>query len=166
MGCGFGGVEVGCSKVMLGELGHGLMARIPMRWVIDSRQRWVGFDFGGRCGWCVVDRSPSRWLMGLTAIGLGWRFVDGLFMGLARFRVWWVVGCVWVQWWRSARSCVVVGMNRDKIVRGGSDGVCVAVEICGLRWVMVISGFASGWMIVVEWAWFLWERSENIFILF
>ena len=48
----------------------------------------MGFDFGGWRGWCVVDRSLSRWLMGLTVIGLGWRFVDGLFVGLARFRVW------------------------------------------------------------------------------
>ena len=47
----------------------------------------MGFDFGGRCGSCVVDGSLSRWLMGLTAIGLGWRFVDVLFVGLARFRV-------------------------------------------------------------------------------
>ena len=29
----------------------------------------------------------GAWLMGLTVIGLGWRFVDGLFVGLARFRV-------------------------------------------------------------------------------
>ena len=35
----------------------------------------------------MVDGSLSQWLMGLTVIGLGWRFVDGLFMGLARFRV-------------------------------------------------------------------------------
>ena len=40
----------------------------------------MGFDFGGQYGWCVVDGSLSWWLMGLTAIGLGWRFVDGLFM--------------------------------------------------------------------------------------
>ena len=30
------------------------------------------------------------------------------------------------------RSCVVVGVNHDEIMRGGSDGVCTAVEICGL----------------------------------
>ena len=30
------------------------------------------------------------------------------------------------------RSCVVVGVNHDEIVRGGFDGVCIAVEICGL----------------------------------
>ena len=40
---------------------------------------------GGWRGWCVVDGSLSRWLMGLIVIGLGWRFVDGLFVGLARF---------------------------------------------------------------------------------
>ena len=47
----------------------------------------MSFDFGGRRGSCVVDGSLSQWLMGLMAIGQGWRFVDGLFMGLARFRV-------------------------------------------------------------------------------
>ena len=47
----------------------------------------MGFDFGGQRGWCVVNGSLSQWLMGLTAISLGWRFVDGLFVGLARFRV-------------------------------------------------------------------------------
>ena len=30
------------------------------------------------------------------------------------------------------RSCVVVDVNHDEIVRGSSDGVCTAVEICGL----------------------------------
>ena len=30
------------------------------------------------------------------------------------------------------RSCVVVGVNCGEIVRGGFDGVCVVVEICGL----------------------------------
>ena len=29
----------------------------------------------------------GAWLIGLTAISLGWRFVDRLFTGLARFRV-------------------------------------------------------------------------------
>ena len=91
----------------------------------------MGFDFGGRRGSCVVDGSLSWWLMGLTTIGLGWRFVDG-FMGLARFWVLWVVDCSWVQRWRSARSCVVVKVNRSKIVHGGSNGVYVAVEIYGL----------------------------------
>ena len=71
----------------------------------------MGFDFGGQCGWCVVDGSLLRWLMGLTAIGLGWRFVDGLFVGLARFWVW--IGAVvavscdcgcW--WWFLAIFCV------------------------------------------------------------
>ena len=47
----------------------------------------MGFDFGGRRGSCMVDGPLSRWLMGLMAIGLGWRFVDGLFMGLAKFWV-------------------------------------------------------------------------------
>ena len=50
-------------------------------------------------------------LMGLTVIGLGWRFVDGLFVGLARFWVW--IGAVvavscdcgcW--WWFLAIFCV------------------------------------------------------------
>ena len=44
----------------------------------------------------MVDGSLLRWLMGLTAIGLGWRFVDGLFVGLARFRVW--IGAVGLDW--------------------------------------------------------------------
>ena len=35
----------------------------------------------------MVDGSFSRRLIGLTAIGLGWRFVDRLFVGLARFQV-------------------------------------------------------------------------------
>ena len=35
----------------------------------------------------MVDGSFSWTLIGLTAIGLGWRFVDGLFVGLARFQV-------------------------------------------------------------------------------
>ena len=56
----------------------------------------MGFDFGGLRGWCVVDGSLSRWLMALMAIGLGWRFVDGLFVGLARFRVW--IGAVGLDW--------------------------------------------------------------------
>ena len=42
------------------------------------------------------------------------------------------MGCSWVQRWRSARSCVVVSVNHGKIVRGGSDGLRVAVEIYGL----------------------------------
>ena len=43
------------------------------------------------------------WLMGHTAIGLGWRFVDGLFVGLARFWVWIgavvAVSCDYGCWW-------------------------------------------------------------------
>jgi len=54
------------------------------------------------------------------------------------------VGCSWVQQWRLARLCVVVGMNRGEIVRGGFDGVCAAVEICGCCELWLISGFACG----------------------
>ena len=43
----------------------------------------------GRGEWVLilVDGMDCGWLMGHTAIGLGWRFVDGLFMSLARFWV-------------------------------------------------------------------------------
>ena len=100
---------------------------------------WGGSQTHGRGEWVLilvvdVDRA---WLMGLMEIGLGWRFVNGLFMGLARFRVWWVMGCSWVQRWRSVRSCVVVGVNCGEIVHGGSDGVHAVVEIYGLLWVVV-----------------------------
>ena len=37
-----------------------------------------------------------------------------------------------MQRWKLARSCVVVGVNRGKIGRGGSNGVRVVVEIRGL----------------------------------
>ena len=142
-----------------------------VRWWCGSWRAW------SRYGWCVVDGSLSQWLMGLTVIGLGWRFADGLFMGLARFRVWWVVGCAWVQRWTSARLCMVVGVNCGEIVQGGSVEVRAAVEIRGLLWVVVDQwvcwrsmGCCELWLsvdlLVVEWAWFLWERSEIIFILF
>ena len=49
----------------------------------------VGRGFAGmEVGRGELGRGvDGAWLMGLMVIGLGWRFVDGLFMGLARFRV-------------------------------------------------------------------------------
>ena len=60
----------------------------------------------------MVDGSFSQWLMGFMAIGLGWRFVHGLFMGAAveigevvrggRSELW--RDCAWWFRWGSCSS--------------------------------------------------------------
>ena len=61
-----------------------------------GRGEWVLILVVGVDGAWLMHGFLSWWLMGLTAIGLGWRFVDGLFVGLARFRVW--IGAVGLDW--------------------------------------------------------------------
>ena len=76
----------------MGQVTVWVVGLLAWRWVMDSRRgfRRGGSQTHGRGEWVLilVVGVDGAWLMGLTMIGLGWRFVDGLFVGLARFRVW------------------------------------------------------------------------------
>ena len=108
--------------------------------------------FGGGVAWCgslfygdgSIDGSLRRWFYSLAVMGLLMglsQWLIGLLMGF-RFNGFWDqwlwVPMGFVQQWRSTwvmtRSCMVVGVDRGEIMRGGSNGVLMGIVAVSNGW--------------------------------
>ena len=103
--------------------------------------------FGGGVAWCgslfygdgSIDGSLRRWFYSLAVMGLLMglsQWLIGLLMGF-RFNEFWDQW-LWVpmgfvqQWrltWVMTGSCMVVGVDRGEIMRGGSNGVLMGIVV-------------------------------------